>query len=106
MKPLGCEADCDNSVEHPERHNVPRLQQRDERSSVHFWWFEFGLERIEVWTFEVYFFVICYAALFSSAPSCSPTAWMSTRASLSISIRGVVLRPARRDSYADPFQGP
>jgi DMSO/TMAO reductase YedYZ heme-binding membrane subunit len=29
---------------------------------VHFWWFEFGLARIEVWTFEVYFFVICYAA--------------------------------------------
>jgi hypothetical protein len=31
---------------------------------VHFWWFEFGLQRIEIWTFEVYFFVICYAALF------------------------------------------
>jgi hypothetical protein len=31
---------------------------------VHFWWFEFGLQRIEQWTFEVYFFVICYAALF------------------------------------------
>jgi hypothetical protein len=31
---------------------------------VHFWWFEFGLQRIEVWTFEIYVFVICYAALF------------------------------------------
>jgi hypothetical protein len=31
---------------------------------VHFWWFEFGLQRIGQWTFEVYFFVICYAALF------------------------------------------
>jgi hypothetical protein len=31
---------------------------------VHFWWFEFGLERIAVWTFAVYLFVICYAALF------------------------------------------
>ena len=31
---------------------------------VHFWWFEFGLERIGVWTFEIYLFVICYAALF------------------------------------------
>lgn len=31
---------------------------------VHFWWFEFGLERIAQWTFAVYFFVICYAALF------------------------------------------
>jgi hypothetical protein len=31
---------------------------------VHFWWFEFGLQRIGVWTFEIYLFVICYAALF------------------------------------------
>jgi hypothetical protein len=31
---------------------------------VHFWWFEFGLSRIGLWTFDVYFFVICYAALF------------------------------------------
>ena len=31
---------------------------------VHFWWFEFGLERIGVWTFAIYLFVICYAALF------------------------------------------
>jgi len=33
-------------------------------SIVHFWWFEFGLSRIEQWTFELYFFVICYAILF------------------------------------------
>ena len=31
---------------------------------VHFWWFEFGLQRIGVWKFEIYLFVICYAALF------------------------------------------
>lgn len=31
---------------------------------VHFWWFEFGLSRIGRWTFELYFFVIFYAALF------------------------------------------
>jgi hypothetical protein len=31
---------------------------------VHFWWFEFGLERIVVWRFEMYLFVIGYAALF------------------------------------------
>jgi hypothetical protein len=31
---------------------------------VHFWWFEFGLSRIQRWTFEIYFFVICYAILF------------------------------------------
>ena len=33
-------------------------------SVVHFWWFEFGLSRIEVWTFPIYFFVIGYAILF------------------------------------------
>lgn len=31
---------------------------------VHFWWFEFGLTHVEHWTFNLYFFVICYAALF------------------------------------------
>lgn len=31
---------------------------------VHFWWFEFALSRIGIWTFPVYFFIICYAALF------------------------------------------
>lgn len=33
-------------------------------SVVHFWWFEFGLSRIGRWSFEIYFFVICYAILF------------------------------------------
>ena len=33
-------------------------------SVVHFWWFEFGLSRIAIWTFPVYFFVLGYAALF------------------------------------------
>ena len=33
-------------------------------SVIHFWWFEFGLSRIETWTFPVYFFVLSYAALF------------------------------------------
>ena len=31
---------------------------------VHFWWFQFGLSRLERWTFEVYVFVICYAAVY------------------------------------------
>lgn len=31
---------------------------------MHFWWFEFALAHVERWTFELYFFVICYAALF------------------------------------------
>jgi hypothetical protein len=31
---------------------------------IHFWWFEFALSRIERWTFESYFLVICYAVVF------------------------------------------
>ncbi|TKT82400.1 hypothetical protein [Aquamicrobium sp. LC103] len=31
---------------------------------IHFWWFEFALSRIDRWTFELYIFIICYAALF------------------------------------------
>ncbi len=31
---------------------------------MHFWWFEFGLGSIEVWTFELYIFVVGYASLF------------------------------------------
>lgn len=31
---------------------------------MHFWWFEFGLDRVEVWTFELYLFVVGYASLF------------------------------------------
>lgn len=31
---------------------------------IHFWWFEFGLARISHWRFDLYFFVIFYAALY------------------------------------------
>ena len=31
---------------------------------MHFWWFEFGLGRVEVWTFELYLFVVGYASLY------------------------------------------
>lgn len=31
---------------------------------MHFWWFQFGLSHLERWTFEIYFFVICYAAVY------------------------------------------
>ena len=31
---------------------------------IHFWWFEFNLRTIPVWTFEKYLFVIFYAGLF------------------------------------------
>lgn len=33
-------------------------------SLMHFWWWEFSLARLVVWRFEVYFFVVGYAALF------------------------------------------
>ncbi|ARU05653.1 hypothetical protein CCO03_14015 [Comamonas serinivorans] len=32
-------------------------------SLVHFWWWEFGLYQVEVWTFGTYLFVIGYAIL-------------------------------------------
>lgn len=31
---------------------------------AHFWWFEFSLSRIGQWSFEIYFFVLFYAALY------------------------------------------
>ncbi|TYC52254.1 hypothetical protein FMN50_18030 [Rhodobacterales bacterium] len=31
---------------------------------VHFWWFEFALGRIEVWSFESYLFIIAFSALY------------------------------------------
>ncbi|GAA0532877.1 MAG: hypothetical protein ACODTL_00030 [Brucella sp.] len=31
---------------------------------VYFWWFEFGLQHVAQWSFELYFFLIFYAALF------------------------------------------
>lgn len=33
-------------------------------SVIHFWWFEFNLRAVHVWTFEKYFFVILYAGLY------------------------------------------
>ena len=33
-------------------------------SVIHFWWFEFNLRVIPLWTFEIYFFVIFYAGLY------------------------------------------
>ncbi len=33
-------------------------------SVMHFWWFEFGLRNIPLWTFETYLFVIFYVGLY------------------------------------------
>lgn len=33
-------------------------------ATTNFWWFEFGLRALPVWTFENYFFVITYAAVY------------------------------------------
>ncbi len=33
-------------------------------SVIHFWWFEFSLRTIPLWTFEKYLFVIFYAGLY------------------------------------------
>jgi hypothetical protein len=31
---------------------------------MHFWWFEFALGGVTIWTFELYFFLIAFASLF------------------------------------------
>lgn len=31
---------------------------------MHFWWWEFSLQRVGVWRFEAFFFLIAYAALY------------------------------------------
>lgn len=36
---------------------------------IHFWWYEFSLARIQVWTFGLYFFIIFFAILFALAAS-------------------------------------
>jgi hypothetical protein len=33
-------------------------------SLIHFWWWEFELRNVPSWTFELYFFVTCYAMLY------------------------------------------
>ncbi len=33
-------------------------------SVIHFWWFEFNLRTLPVWSFEIYVFVIAYAGLY------------------------------------------
>jgi len=33
-------------------------------SIIYFWWFEFALYKIQVWTFEEYLLLICYAVAF------------------------------------------
>lgn len=33
-------------------------------SSLHFWWWEFGLIRVQIWRFELFAFVLFYAFLF------------------------------------------
>ncbi len=33
-------------------------------SAIHFWWWEFALEGVRQWRFELFLFVLCYAFLF------------------------------------------
>jgi len=36
---------------------------------THFWWYEFGLAKIRVWSFGLYFFLISFACLFAFVAS-------------------------------------
>ncbi len=55
-------------VQHPQREEIYSVHLGWSLfmllSVVHFWWFEFALGRIQVWTFESYLFVIAFAALY------------------------------------------
>ena len=32
---------------------------------IHFWWYEFSLARVQVWSFELYFFLIFFTSVFA-----------------------------------------
>ncbi len=32
---------------------------------IHFWWYEFSLTKVQVWSFQLYFFLILYTCLFA-----------------------------------------
>jgi hypothetical protein len=55
-------------VQHPRRERVSILHLGWAVSLllwiIHFWWWEFRLSMVQVWTFSRYFFVILYAILF------------------------------------------
>lgn len=36
---------------------------------THFWWYEFALAKIRIWSFGLYFFLICFACLFAFVAS-------------------------------------
>jgi hypothetical protein len=55
-------------VQHPRRERVSILHLGWAASLllwiIHFWWWEFRLSMVQIWTFASYFFVILYAILF------------------------------------------
>ncbi|WP_439272637.1 hypothetical protein [Pseudochrobactrum sp. HB0163] len=55
-------------IQHPDKHKIYLVHLAWVGflllSVVHFWWMEFGLRSVPVWTFEKYLFVIFYAGLY------------------------------------------
>lgn len=55
-------------VEHPKRWRLSPLHLLWVLvilvSAIHFWWWEFALERVPAWRFQLFLFVLCYAFLF------------------------------------------
>lgn len=55
-------------VQHPSRENVYLVHLGWVvfllTAVIHFWWFEFAMVHVELWTFELYCFLFCYTAIF------------------------------------------
>lgn len=55
-------------VEHPDRHKLSAVHLTWVAvilvSAIHFWWWEFSLEAVRQWRFELFLFVLSYAFLF------------------------------------------
>lgn len=55
-------------VEHPGRNRLSTLHLLWVAiiliSAIHFWWWEFALQQVPEWRFELFLFVLCYAFLF------------------------------------------
>lgn len=86
-------------VQHPQREEIYSVHLGWSLfmllSVVHFWWFEFALGRIQVWTFESYLFVIAFAALYFLLPPCFiRTRWANTPATR------IIFTPGRPGSTA------
>ena len=70
---------------------------------IHFWWWEFGLMRIQTWTFLPYAFVICFAVLLYFLVALLVPQHLSEQADLKDTLRSsrLVFRHDGTDQFVD-----